>query len=130
MFTYFTMGGEFMWIQLLLFLTIIILSTKKIYEFFLKKDLLKNRLNTGLNAILFWGVISVLFGFISHYWGISTAYQRISYARDISPAIIAGGYSKSLITISFGLLILLFAAIVWFFLRCWYKNLVMKSGND
>ena len=130
MFIYFTMGGEFMWIQLLLFLTVIIFSTKKIYEFFIKKDMPKNRLISGLNAILFWGGISVLFGFISHFWGVSTAYQRISYAHDISPAIIAGGYSKSLITINFGLLILLFAAIVWFFLRWRYKNLAIKSGND
>ena len=100
MFKYLTMGGEFMLLQLLLFVTIILLSAKKIFELFIKQDLPEYRLAAGLNAILFWGGISVLFGFISHFWGISTAYQRISYAHDVSPAIIAGGYSKSLTTIT------------------------------
>ncbi len=123
------LGSEFMLIQSLSLLLIIILSGKKFLDLFLREDLPRSRIATGLNAILFWGGISVLIGFISHFWGISAAYQRISYAHEISPAIIAGGYSKSLITISFGILILLFASIVWFVLRTRYKYLISKRDE-
>ncbi len=51
--------------------------------------------------------------------------QAIEAANDISPAIVAGGYAISLITILTGLLLFMFSAIVWFL----YRTILTKIGN-
>ena len=121
-------GGIIMWPQLFLLLIVIGLSFWKMLDFFMRRELSKYRLELGLNAILFWGGIAAIIGFFGHFWGIIMAFNEIAVANDISPAIMARGYSVSLIAVTFGLLILLFSAICWFFLR-WRCNqlLTVKS---
>jgi biopolymer transport protein ExbB/TolQ len=84
-------------------------------------------LENGINSILFWGAMSVLIGFLGHYHGMYLAMQQISRASEISPAVIAEGYGVSLITVLFGLLILLFSALVWFVLRWRLKQVTSKQ---
>ncbi len=127
MLRFFLSGGLFMWPLLFAVIAILILSIKKAFELFGKKDLSQARLESGINAIIFWGGISVVLGFFSHFLGVYEAMQAISRAHDISPAIVAEGYAMSLTTILFGLFIFLYAAISWFVLRWKYKQLMMKS---
>ena len=75
------------------------------------------QLEKGINSILFWGAFSVVVGFFAHFLGIMYAMEAIKAASDISPSIVAGGYSVSLITILFGLIIFMIAALIWFILR-------------
>ena len=124
---FFMSGGPFMWLLLIMAITILILSIKKALELFGKKELNQLRLENGINAIIFWGGISVILGFFSHFFGMYNAMQVISRAHEISPARVAEGYAMSLTTILFGLFIFLFAAISWFVMRWKYKQLIMKS---
>ena len=126
MINYFLSGGGFMWPLLILAIVIVALSIKKAIELFGTNTLSTARLESGLNAIPFWGGICVLIGFLAHYLGVSMAMNAISRANDISPAIVAGGYMVSLITIIFGLMIFMFSAIAWFILWSRYKKLVSK----
>ena len=127
MLTLFMQGGFYMWPLLLFAIIIIVLSIKKIIDLFFKSDLSHAELESGINSILFWGGMSVLIGFLGHFHGLYLAMVAISRANDISPAIVAMGYGISLITVLFGLLNLLFSAIIWFVLRWRFNKLISKA---
>ena len=91
---------------------------------FFKKDIDPHRLEPGINAIIFWGSISAILGIFAHFSGIYQAMVAISMANDISPAIVAMGYAISLITILTGLLIFMISAVIWFFYRWRYRNII------
>lgn len=129
MLRFFLSGGFMMWILLILFIVILFLSIKKIVDFYVKKDLTHPQLESGINAIIFWGIISAVLGFFVHYQGIYLAMTHIVKAEDISPAIVAQGYAMSLASILFGLFIFLFSAIIWFFLRWKYKSILGREGS-
>ncbi len=116
-------GGVFMWLLLIIAISIIILSIKKAIDLFGSKISDPNHLEKGINAIIFWGGVSLVVGFLAHFWGLQLAMMAISHANDISPTIVANGFAVSLITIIFGMLIFLFSAIIWFIFRWQYKKL-------
>ncbi len=120
----FKQGGPFMKLLLLIFLGIVFYSTKKAIDLFAKHDLEPSKLERGINGIIIWGGISVVVGFLSHFWGLYLAMIAIKYANDISPSIVAGGYAVSLITILFGIFIFLFTAIIWLIFRWRYNRLI------
>ena len=122
----FIRGGAFMWPLLLILIGIIMLSIKKAINIFSGKNLDQARLSSGLNTILFWGLISIVIGFLAHFWGLYMAMMSITQAADISPTIVAEGMAVSLITIIFGLLIFLISGIVWLFLR-WQLNQKLQT---
>ena len=119
-------GGEMMLFLLILAIIIIVLSIRRIIELYTKKDLNKVKLESGINAIIFWGAISLILGFFAHYLGFYNAMEAIKRANDISPAIVAQGYAASLSTILVGLFIFMISAIVWFTLR-WRYNKTYKT---
>ena len=123
MLDFFLSGGQMMWLFLLIALLIVYLTIKKAIQLFSGKDLPKPILESGINAIIFWGSISVILGFFAHYLGIYYAMQAISRANDISPAIVAYGYSRSLITILTGLILFIISALIWFIFRWRYRQL-------
>lgn len=123
MIQFFREGGEMMWIFLVLALLILYLSIKKAIQLYNKDTLPKSVLETGINAIIFWGAIAAIIGFFAHYLGVYYAMIAISQANDISPAIVAYGYSMSLITILTGLTIFIFSAVIWFVLRWRFKQI-------
>jgi len=127
MFQFFIEGGSFMWVLLLIALTITGLSIKKAIELFGKRSLDKMQLESGINAILFWGFISVVFGFFIHYVGVYEAMRAIAQANDISPAIVSYGYSMALISILTGLAIFGISAVLWFLFRWRYKVKIAQS---
>ena len=119
-------GGPFMMLLLILAIIIIVLSIRRIIELYGKKDLNKVKLESGINAIIFWGVISLVLGYFAHYFGFYNAMMSIKRAKDISPARVAEGYAQSLSTILFGLFIFMCSAIIWFALR-WKYNKAYKA---
>lgn len=126
MFALFIQGGLFMWPLLILALTILGLSVKKTLDLFIFKHLDLSQKEMGLNAILFWGVISGALGVTAQMLGIYSALEEIKKAADISPAIVIMGYQVSFITTLFGLYIFIFSAILWFLLRWRYKSLQLR----
>lgn len=113
MLSFFLNGGPFMWPILIMALASFYLIIKMSIEIFIK-----NTYVNGLNSILFWGILSAIFGFFAHFIGIYAAMQAIISANDISPAILARGYQVSLNTILFGLFVLIVNSVIWFVLKC------------
>jgi len=118
-------GGPFMWVLLIIAIIVVTLTIKKVIDFYFKKNLEQKKMEWGLNAIIIWGGISVTIGFLGHFQGMYMAMSFIAEAADISPAIVAGGFAISLLTILFGLTIFLFSAIFWLCLRWRYKKLAL-----
>jgi hypothetical protein len=114
MLQFFFMGGIFMWPLLILLIVVIVLSIKKTIELFGKADAPGKNPESGVNAIIFCGVLSLAVGFLAHYLGL---FYAITGARDISPPIFAMGYAVSLAPVIFGFIIFIVSAVVWFFLR-------------
>ncbi len=118
-------GGPFMWVLLIVAIIVAALTIKKVIDFYFKKSLDQKKMEWGMNAIIIWGVIGATIGFLGHFQGMYMALSFISAAADISPAIVAGGFAISLLTILFGLTIFLFSSIIWLFLRWRFKKLAI-----
>ncbi|MBN1478863.1 hypothetical protein EH223_14370 [candidate division KSB1 bacterium] len=125
MLTYFQAGGAFMWLLLVILIIIIVLAVARGIQLFSSKEKSRVKLEHGINAILFWGAYSVVVGFFAHFLGVMYAMEAIKRANDISPAIVAGGYSVSLLTILFGLIIFMIAAIIWFV----YRTILLRRDS-
>lgn len=76
-----------------------------------------SRNRTQANAILFWGVISAILGFLGQCHGTYLALNRIMAASEISSQVVAEGFVISFVPTLFGLGILLFSSVVWLSLR-------------
>ena len=127
MFEFFMSGGVVMWLLLLIAVIIVILSIKKGIDLFSGKELPKAKLETGINAIAFWGGLSFVLGLIFHFWGIAAAMVAISQANDISPAIVAMGYRDALVSVISGLFIFIISLLIWFVYRWRYKSLINNA---
>ncbi len=80
----------------------------------------------GLQAILFWGVMAVVLGALGTVVGLVLATRAIALAGAVEPSLVWGGVGVSLVTLVFGLLIFLFAALVWFPLYRWHGRVVRR----
>jgi len=123
---FFLSGGPMMWLLLLIALVILALFIKKAVQLFGSSSISEDAA-IGINAVIFWGSISAILGFFAHFYGVYQAMQAIKMANDISPAIVAQGYAMSLVTILFGMGILLISAILWFILRWKYKQMQLHN---
>jgi len=110
-------GGGLMWILIVIALVILLLTVKNIITILKRDGRPIQEINHSINAILFWGILSAVYGLFLHFMGIYLAMQAIAQASDISPAIVAMGYSHSLVSILTGMFILLMSGIFWFGLR-------------
>ncbi len=126
MLQFFIQGGMYMWPLLAFAVVILVLAVKKIIDLYIRTDLPAQNADSGINAILFWGVMSIFIGIFGHFHGIYVAMQAINRAGDISPAIVSQGYAMSLITVLSGMLIFMIAAVVWFIFRWRFKQLALK----
>ena len=128
MITFFQDGGIFMWPLLIIALIIIYLTIRKTIDLFFTENQNRSKMKNGINAILFWGGFSIVLGVFSHFVGIYLAMQAIKAAGDISPGIVANGYSMSLISILSGLFIFMISAIIWLVLQWKYKKMISAAN--
>lgn len=80
------------------------------------------RLVNGIHAILFWGAVSAVLGFLGQHSGLYNALSVIGRAKEISPQMVARGFAESFTTTIFGLTILVISALAWFGLLAWYRK--------
>jgi len=112
---FFGMMGPWKWPMILLFFLVIILIIYKAYDIlFNPKAKQKAR---GLNAILFWGSISLAAGILCQLSGMWEVFRILEQAPDISPTMVLGGFLGSFSSIIFGLITLIIAALGWFGLK-------------
>jgi biopolymer transport protein ExbB/TolQ len=111
----------------LLAAVVLVLSVKKAIDLFARSGLERERLSRGLDAILFWGSISAVLGFLGQFSGHYKALMIIRSAEIVNPRLVAEGIAVSLITTVFGLGILAISALVWFGLRCRLNSLTSRN---
>ncbi len=70
-------------------------------------------LASSRQALLFWGVLAVLLGFVGHTAGVFNALSVIVEAESVSGAVVAEGLRVSLSTVIMGLGVLSLAALGW-----------------
>ncbi|MCP4727625.1 MAG: MotA/TolQ/ExbB proton channel family protein [bacterium] len=116
-------GGPFMFILLLLLAVILILSIKMIIVLFVKKSRDHLSYEHTINSILFWGILSLLLGFLGKYAGLYKAMSTIILADDVSPGLLIAGYQQSLVSALAGLVIAILSFLFWFILKSRLKKL-------
>jgi len=117
-------GGPFMILILIVSAGLLVLIIKSIYDLYFKKEGITIAYESTVNAILFWGCISALLGFLGQITGIYIALNIISQAADISPQIVLMGLKVSFNSTLLGPWVLLFSSIIWFVLKGKYKKIV------
>ncbi len=78
---------------------------------------------TWVDAILFWGGFSAISGMLGSIVGVILAFQSIEAAGEMVPTLMAGGIKVALLSSSLGVLILGFAALLWFALQFRWRML-------
>lgn len=85
------------------------------------------RTKAWVDAILFWGGFAVISGVLGTLVGIVIAAQSIEAAGQVSTMLVWGGIKVAMLTSVFGMLILGFAALVWFVLQLRWRLLVADA---
>ncbi len=75
------------------------------------------RVRESADTLLFWGVASVVLGFLGQCTAAYLALGAILAASEISPAVVAEGFAVSFLPTLMGMAIFAFAAVVWACLR-------------
>ena len=102
----FLRGGPLMYPLVLMALAVIALSIQSALS-----------PSNSAHAVLFWGVLSLVTGFLGHFMGIYMATQAISRAGNVETVILAAGYGEALVPMLFGMWIFVVSALSWFTLR-------------
>ena len=116
-FEHFYQGGPaFMSIVYLLWIVVIIMTLRIIY------DLLRGKKTTAKlkkenEVILFTGSFAFLMGVLGQVIGMFEALKVMETVKDISPAILAGGLRVSIIAPLYGLTLLVVSGLLWFVFR-------------
>ncbi len=116
--------GPFGILEIILLAVIVILGIKKTIDFFGRGADDPARHESGLHAILFWGVVALVAGVLGQVSGIYRALNIIINAKEIDPQIVALGFAQSFTTTIFGLTVFIVAAVIWFALYTRYKRLI------
>jgi len=72
---------------------------------------------TWVDAILFWGGFAAISGVLGSIIGVIIAPQSIEAAGAVSATLVAGGIKVALMSSAMGVLMLGFAAVLWFTLQ-------------
>ncbi|HKJ93208.1 MAG TPA: MotA/TolQ/ExbB proton channel family protein [Longimicrobiales bacterium] len=114
-------GGVMMWPLLILAVTVVVLTVRG-WVRVSHVDGPDPVVETGVDAVVFWGAWSVVLGLLGTIVGIYIAAGFIEAAPAVSPQIIWGGIRVALTTLVFGLLIFAVSAVAWFVLRTRYRR--------
>jgi len=121
----FLSGGVVMYPLLLIVIGILVLAARAAWPVFGQARPLPPAAERWLHAILFWGAISVVVGFLGTTAGIIQMAQAVGLAGGVEAPLLWGGFGVALVTTIFGLLIFLLAAVLWFLLR--QRNEALKG---
>jgi hypothetical protein len=87
---------------------------------------------SSINAVLFWGVVTTILGFIGQWMGL---YKVVGVVFEVAPRLginpraVGIGFAESLRTSIFGVAILLVAGVSWFLLSAWRRHTAERGGS-
>ena len=122
MLTYFFKCGAYGWPLLIMSLVIAGLVVRCVLTLAANNKPLGTAFESGLNAIVYWGVIAAVTGFLGQYHGIYKGLSVIIRATEIDPHVVATGFAESFTTTLWGLMLFVISAIVWLGLGAWYRR--------
>lgn len=125
----FLSGGILMWPLLVIGIGVLVLAVRSAW-LLSRSERSAAEADQRLQAILFWGVMSVVLGFLGTTVGIIQMAQAITLAGAVHPPLVWGGFGVALVTLIFGLLIFLVAAVLWFVLRQWSLYLAARGRRN
>ncbi len=127
------MAGPFILPLILLVAVIVILAMKNTFRLRRADPAHAGRLRGSIDAILFWGGVAAVLGFLGQWVGLYKATQAVA-ELGLSPVCAenparcyAIGFAESLTTTIFGLTVLLLASLVWFALRSRVRHLTAAA---
>ncbi len=118
-------GGVMMWPMLIVALGIAWTAMRTALR--AQQDPTAEEVRRGMQSVLFWGGMAVLLGLLGTAVGLTITAQAAARAPDVPANLIWGGIGVTLITLIFGLLIFLFAALAWFALSAWSARRLRAS---
>ena len=71
----------------------------------------------SIDAILFWGSVAAILGFLGQWIGITRMVVAIGKQGVVNPPAVVMGLSESLLTTVSGMVVFTVSAFLWFFLR-------------
>lgn len=116
-------AGPLIFPVILLALVIAILAIRNAVALLSTKSTAASRRNS-IDAILFWGSVAALIGFLGQWLGIMKMITVIHEHGIVSPNMVVLGLSESLQTPFGGMVVFVISGFVWFFLRVglWTKE--------
>jgi len=117
-------GGFFMVFELICLLLVLGLAVRAGLRMLGKNAAALPGREIAIHAVLFWGSMALVLGFLSHYMGLYGAMEAISRANDISPGIVAKGYQMALVSVLSGMVIFIISMLLWFLLRWRFQQLM------
>ena len=121
--------GFIRWPLTLSILAVIILalwSASKLFRPGATPDL---RSKAWVDAILFWGGFAVITGVLGTLVGIIIASQAIEASGDVSTPLVWGGIKVAMLSSALGMIILAFAALLWFVLQLRWRLLFAEAAE-
>ena len=76
-----------------------------------------SRRRRSIDAILFWGGVAAILGFLGQWIGVSNMIRVVVEKGLVSPPMVVLGLSESLLTPVSGMVLFVLSAFFWFFLR-------------
>ena len=117
MLTFIRQSGPFILLQFLLALLILVLTVVNLVRLTMRRGERAARLGTSIDAILFWGCLTAVFGFLGQWVGLNRAADAVARLGAVSPQLVILGIGESLGTTVFGMFTLVVAAFLWLALR-------------
>jgi biopolymer transport protein ExbB/TolQ len=114
----FASGGIVMWPLLAVGIGVLVLAARAAWLIH-RGERPAAEAESTIQAILFWGVMSVLLGVLGTTIGIIQMAQAVGLAGGVEAPLLWGGFGVALVTLLFGLLIFVVSLPLWFGLRQW-----------
>lgn len=127
MIQFLTEAGPLILPIILLTLVIGLLVLWNVLCLLLRRDDLPARRRQSVDAVLFWGGVAAVLGFLGQWIGIHKMTRIVAERGIVSPSAVAYGISESLLTPIAGMTVLVAAALLWFFLRLGLWSIERRS---
>lgn len=111
------LSGPYGYVLALLALVVLFVALRGIRSLLMQTPPAPSVVREQQNALLFWGFVAAITGFLGQCDGAHRALTAILDATEISPAVVVEGFVTSFVPTLFGLAILAFAIAAWASIR-------------
>jgi hypothetical protein len=115
--TYLMSAGPWVFPLAILILVIAMLFVRNLFRLFAKSSTPVELQRRSIDAVLFWGAIAAIVGWMGQWSGLLKSAGAVFEAGVVNPAMVMLGLGESLSTSVFGMGLLVVASFLWLGLR-------------